>query len=669
MQTIVAYAGVPPEDTVSRVERHYRTLHAVPPPRRRLTSRSCGLMLWDSPVPDTLWSTWATRGTRAVASPYVAIGAGSTSTAADAPFDLVDTLCRRPERILDLTPPFVTTAVDAGTDRLDVFTDALGVGRLFEVRTAWGWVWSNRPIAALLFAGRPVTADDTGWDQSAVTDEFWGDTSPFSGVRVVGPGTRITWDGRRGARTVSHIDPMVSLLTADPDAHLDDLVEEAAADLVERTASIAHWFPGTPVVDLSGGRDSRLVAAAFLAGGTPVDLHSHDAVPGDLTTALDLVARLPGDVPHRVTHMATGSAAPRPAFAALDSARAWHAYAEGLRPCSYLHYTAPDTLDRTGSVVVGGAGGEVAHGFYYTASDDTAVRTFTEEFDTAVDVRSLARRVVQRHGPVPGATVEAREAVVEHVTRVLAGLRDAGIPGLTVLDHLYVTERMRRWGSTAERLGVCSPLLTPSFQRAALAMRPHQRRGNTVHRLITERLVPQWTGVPYYPGEVAAATPVTPRAQSPAPRVIRLADCTDTDEVEAALATIAHRGHPFDARVVADYWQASTRGDSTAAQERILRSAVWRAAFDDVCADASGEPRPARSDQALLTDTSAPSAPEPAPAAPVPPPAPTSSPDPTLTAVLLQTQAVKRLASTRLWRGMRDTSAGRGLRAAIRARR
>ena len=59
---------------------------------------------------------------------------------------------------------------------------------------------------------------------------------------------------------------------------------------------------GTIVADLSGGRDSRLVAAAALAAGLTVTLNTGGVEPGEADVAERLVAALPAEAARRVTH-------------------------------------------------------------------------------------------------------------------------------------------------------------------------------------------------------------------------------------------------------------------------------------------------------------------------------------------------------------------------------
>lgn len=116
-------------------------------------------------------------------------------------------------------------------------------------------------------------------------------------------------------------------------------------------------------------------------------------------------------------------------------------------------------------------------------------------------LKACADRIVLRHCTGEAVVDRYRQDVFMHVLSVLWRISRSGVPSSAVLDHYYVLERMRRWGTMGERNGVCSPLLTPSFQRAALALAPGQRRANMLHRRLTERLVPEWNGVPFSPAK------------------------------------------------------------------------------------------------------------------------------------------------------------------------
>ncbi|WP_157551534.1 hypothetical protein [Kineosphaera limosa] len=580
-----------------------------------------------------------------------------------APLRLARALRRRPSAMELISPPFVCASLDEGADRLTLLTDSVGVGRLFEVRTAWGWVWSNRPEAALSFAGLPARADEVGWAHIGVADELFGQVSAYEGVRVIDAATCLEWDGRAGRLSVSAVDTVSSWAVPDRAARSGELIEAAAQDLAGVAASVARLFDQRPVVDLTGGRDSRLVAAAFLAADADVCLHTHDALPGDLQVARELVGLLTSPPEHRVEHVATGGAGEPPPWEAMANARAWHRFAEGMRPFSYLHYPAPRSLDVAHPLAIGGAGGEVAHGYFYPAAREELERLPLEEM-----LGRFADSIVARYAPVAGADPQARALVREQILGTLRSIADRGYRDATVLDVFYLRERIRRWGSTGERTGVISPLLAPGFLRAALSLTPQERSANVLHRELTRRLVPQWADPPYYPAEYermpAAARPA-------APRVIRVGDAADRDAVNSLIHDRQAWAAAFDPALVDSLWAASVAGRTDARQERVLRAVVWRGAFEDHLDEWNDRP----TDRPVVAWVP----PPPPPSPPSPPTAPAAAAvdgaprprqvgavsteqAPPRSAVPLARRLSRGLAATRVWRRVRGTSMGAVLR-------
>ncbi|MDN5789282.1 MAG: hypothetical protein L0H25_00240 [Micrococcales bacterium] len=626
MQTLIAFAATggfsrrEAEAGIGRVEQHYATLWreaAIPNWR---VGDSSGLMLWEAAGPLSLWPGWSATREVAVASVYVPLGherlTGSVPLA-DAPAALANALRHRPSAVHDIGPPFVLAARDERTGDLDVFNDAIGAGRLFEVTREGLWVWSNRPVAALLFAGVTAAPSATGWHHQAVADEFFGLQTPWEGVRAFDGSTRVHWDGRKRRRLITSIDLSATWARLD---RPDELAAEAASALKTVASSVGRLYSQTPVVDLTGGRDSRLVAAAFLSAGADVVLHTHDAVPGDLNTALELVNLIPLDrrPEHVVDHVAAadGTGA-RPTVAALSHAIAWHRYAEGLRPASYLYSRAPRTLDEGVRLVVGGAGGEAAHGYYYPRDLEEIKSEPLEQ-----RIETFARRVLTRHAPAAGQAPAARDAVYQHVATVLRGLAARGVTDSRMLDFFYVLERMRRWGTTGERLGTVSPLLDSSWLRAALSIGQSERQANALHRDLLRDLMPSWVDVPFYPGEVAVSPHSRP---SPTPGLIRLADASDRRDIEALLDAPELWSEAFDVTMIRQMWGRSLDGSGTPRDEATLKAVMWRGGFGDFCAMVNGSAPPARLPLPKVPEASALVHPElPALVQPEPPPRPTT---------------------------------------------
>lgn len=673
MQILVAWAVSEPADfllasATSRVEGVNAGRWSTPPTPWAVTGQRAGLALWGGGE-FSAWPEWVQRGGTAVASLYAPVGYERVVAAEPldtAPLRLAAELERSPGSMQELCPPFVLAQLDEDADRLTLRTDAVGIGRLFEVRTAWGWVWSNRPESALAFAGLPYRPDEVGWDHMGVADEMFGHVTPYAGVRTIDAGTTITWDGQ--GRHVSSVsaDPVVSWASGGPQGKVSDLLDGAADALSSVATSIGRLFPETPTVALTGGRDSRLVASAFLASGTDVRLMTHDALPEDLHVARELVSRLSEAPEHEVHHVPTGNVAAAAPWEALASASGWHQYAEGLRPYSYLHHRAPQYIDLARPVAIGGAGGEVAHGFFYLAG-----RTELEALPQEQMISRFADGVLRRYSAVDGARPAARALVREQIHTALLDIAARGYEDSTILDIYYLRQRMRRWGSTGERPGTLSPLLAPGFIRACIGLTPAQRQQNLLHRELTRRLAPQWADVPYYPAEYTTSAG---GRTTVAPRVIRVGDAADRDAVHSVIHEQAWTS-AFDPAVVARLWEDSVTGQTNARAERVLRAVVWRAAFEDRLAVLNGSsagPRPvvpwvappaeeiAVPIEVAATDRSVPS---PAPAKPAPVTSPPAMPRSPLS------QVARKAARSRVWVQTRDTTAGRLLRQGARAAR
>jgi hypothetical protein len=95
----------------------------------------------------------------------------------------------------------VHAQVNLAEERLELSTESIGVSGLFELQLPDGCVWTNRPVAALLFAGVPAVASSRGWTFAAGCGWFMDDSTPYDGVLAVPGATHIVADGHRQRRT------------------------------------------------------------------------------------------------------------------------------------------------------------------------------------------------------------------------------------------------------------------------------------------------------------------------------------------------------------------------------------------------------------------------------------------------------------------------------------
>jgi hypothetical protein len=647
METLVAYAFHSDSPAraaagTARVEAYYEGLWDQKAKHKGYDGSAVGLHIWDRGESSCFWPSWHDAGELRVASLHAPLGyqrvIGDVPPY-DAPARLARAVRRTPASFLELAPPFTMAVLEPESERLELFTDSIGVGRLFHLRLTDGWVWSNRPVAALLFGGVAAAAAPRGWSFAAACGWFMDDSTPYDGVLAVPGATHIVADGIRRRQTVTRIDTTSVWSTDGPDT-----VEETAEALQDVARSVARLWPGRPTVDLSGGRDSRVVAAAFLKAGVDLKLNSYDAVPGELEVAESLVQALPFQVEHTTT--GRNSTSPQPIKPnpqpikpppLVDRALRWHRYAEGLRPASYLFHAPPATLATVAHLAIGGAGGEVAHGHFYPADV-----LQLDALPLNDKVNAFGNCLLARLTPTAGPGPLARAAVADQIARVLRDAVHGGIVNATMLDYFYVVERLRRWGTTGERSGVVSPLLIPSFVRAAFALTPAQRVDNALHRELVRRLIPEWGDVPFF-------KPSRPAARRAPVRIRCLADAPDRDLIQGLLDDV----DGFDREALTTLWAASAAGASSAAAEATLNQALWRATFTQHLDEVNSHLP--RNTQVKV------SKPPPAPSAPRPGGVRRFARHPAVRR-MARHPAVRRLARHRLWKAFRRTSLGQSWR-------
>ncbi|WP_405061830.1 hypothetical protein OG474_09310 [Kribbella sp. NBC_01505] len=266
MEILVAYAFHRP-DSAARAAEGAARVQAYYADAAKLAGHdgsTNGLHLWGPSA------HWQQQGTVRVASLHAPVD-----------HELVETARRTPEAFTELAPPLTMAVLDG--DRLELFTDSAGLGRLFQVRLPDGWVWSNRPVAALLFAGVGAVASPRGWAFAATCGWFMGDSTPYEGVLAVAGATHIVADGKLRRQTTSRIEPS--------SLWLSDAIEEPTEDVRPVGPQPESLAEPTGLIDRALARHRR-------TEGLPHDPWSHVAYgyyyPADLpkTDALTLSAKL-----------------------------------------------------------------------------------------------------------------------------------------------------------------------------------------------------------------------------------------------------------------------------------------------------------------------------------------------------------------------------------------
>jgi len=357
-----------------------------------------------------------------------------------------------------------------GLTRVDpVYLAEVGEAIVVSDRACWAAAITGRlhdpdpvMIGAFLSLGYPV-----------------GDATAFRGVRAVGGDQELrTADGR-------------SVVTRTWPEEAPGGAAQVAAALVETVRPLGQ--AATPVeLSLTGGKDSRLIAAALTAAGVPFRARTHGfASHPDVVIAGMIADRL--GVEHTVTEpRRPGTPDEADVLRRLRATvlvcdgmlSAFENVGSGVRP-------APkDPRPADEPVQVGGHGGELLRGGYAQAAWRTPAAL------GAARAAELFRRMTTRRlsllRPGPAA------AYLASLAPSAAALARGPLPAL---DDFYLVNRAGRWSAAARqayllRSALVQPLFADRVVRAARAVPLRHRMSDRLHRDVLALLCPELAGLP-----------------------------------------------------------------------------------------------------------------------------------------------------------------------------
>lgn len=566
-QTWVAYTWDEPVPTeraelaLARVGWHYGQLVEYPIVRRGAAGERTGVFVWDDVEPCSSWPVWSEVEDVATATAYMPTGwqrvVGPLS-GPDAPLPLARALLDDHERLAELDPPFLIGIFERATETLTILNDWVGAARLYEMRFEGGWVWSNRLGALPIFAGITPEADDRGWALLAAGGWFMSDSTPIRGATKVSPGSAIRVE-RSG---VSRRTGTVGKLVEPRDAPFLEMAAASAEQARGVVRGVADVWAGRLDIDLSGGRDSRVTAAAALAEGVDAAFRTLDSYPGEAAIARRLAAASPHPMAHRVADprekSVTEGLRPR--------ASAMHLVHDGMRAPQGLRSMLRVPQTKTRSPTLSGYGGEIAHGFFYGKQ---RILERIQNHPQKGPLRRLEKFLRRKHDAGSERVYDIARAELE---RTLAEGRRHGLEGPPLLDYFYLVDRFPFKSGLGMNASTFSVFATPAFVRAAFDLSPDQRFEDLLHLEIIGRLVPEWREIPFHKRDQPSQMPSINR-----PRIWE----TDVETLGEMIGEESAWGDLFDADRVRTMFAEVQAGGGHSHYEQLFERLVWRVSYED----------------------------------------------------------------------------------------
>ena len=268
---------------------------------------------------------------------------------------------------------------------------------------------------------------------------------------------------------------------------------------------------GQPVeLSLTGGKDSRLVAAALVAAGVPVVGRTHGfADHPDVVVAAEIARRL------GIEHIVRTPAAPGQQVDVLGRIRATVLVADGMLS-AFENVGRPDPA-ASPLITAGGHGGELLRGGYAETAGRSGgaggVRAALAPARRAARSAELLRRLTSKHLGL------LRRAPAAGYVASLAPWSVALARGpLQALDDFYLVNRAGRWSAAARqayllRERLVQPLFDDQVVLAARAVPLANRISGALSAAVLAELCPAIADVPLAGKPPAGAAPFDWRRQ------------------------------------------------------------------------------------------------------------------------------------------------------------
>lgn len=180
--------------------------------------------------------------------------------------DIWDTLPKNPHMARSICPPQAFIKLQKDKNTLNIFTDWLGIMRVYEQQHPHMHVWTNF-VPMLPFVTRvPLRADPEGWANYAGWRTFIKDTNPYADTQELRHGSfHIAIGKSQEVHAIPYVSEIFDLKT-DCIASPKDY-QQASSAIISFIEDISFCVDGPLSVDLSGGRDTRVAAAHAIASG------------------------------------------------------------------------------------------------------------------------------------------------------------------------------------------------------------------------------------------------------------------------------------------------------------------------------------------------------------------------------------------------------------------
>src|SRR5699024_6364499 len=513
-----------------------------------------GFIAWQHPRQTIAWPMASTEGDEAAAWLHVPAAAGRPEDPAD-PIALARALADGTIDPAELGAP--CAAFYWSHSGLSIINDRLGMVRLYAFEVpGFGHVWSSRPGLAHIFAGMAPKLEQSVWNDMATLGWASDGSAHLGNGRQMQASTRVHVSSGGVTSIDSDRDSWIRA-TADGDV---PSTADGARDMV-RSLGIASWWPGKPTADLSGGKDSRVTAAAAIRAGIVDTVRTVNTDTGAVDTARGLLRLADEPVEHRIDAVVQPK---KPEGTVLDrylsTQKAW----EGAYNARSAYRTNPfKGFSPSRAPRINGLGGEAVQGRTLLSP---AWEAKMEGQGPELGRQRLTAMVQS------GAVGVAEGNIEDSVCSATRFADDAERLGMTssfmIVDHFFNFSKMPYWSMPQAAMNTLLPFYAAQWLPRSIwtTFKPNVGYGR-LHRDLLREILPAWADEPFYKG--SAKTRATPW-------MWENEDWRDLSEtILDGIPTL----RTFDRSRVEKYVADANKGEGGVKFELVLSRAMWELSF------------------------------------------------------------------------------------------
>jgi hypothetical protein len=373
--------------------------------------------------------------------------------------------------------------------QLELLTDILGYEQVFYTHSGETWLVSNS-VYLLEQITHHRTLDPLGVSLFLSTGYVCADRTLRSEIRVIPAGQHFKWKKGDTGPQQRYYYPPSRLAHLPRQAKNPSYFKNLSAEMAKPCHHLSKSFDNIKC-SLTGGRDSRLIAAILIGSGIKASYYTYGDPEGlDIKIAAQIANAF--DLPYEVTNITMSDVIRNWDDACLRSVRQTDGMRSlilvaGILQNSNLASTQKD-------IVLWGAGGEIARCFYAKPN------SFLGKFD-AIDAQRLLLK--KRNSDFGGLIRKQGTALVrDYICRFVTECLDDGFDPIDIPDlfGMYQGDG-RRVGNNARALmsirDVFSLYCTRAFIEASFATPILQRYSESLHFNLMKLLAPQLLHIPF----------------------------------------------------------------------------------------------------------------------------------------------------------------------------